>query len=88
MSTPYEIPTHCPKCQHTPVTEFVYGLIRRPSHELERDIQAGRKALAGCVLSAESPAYGCRACRWTVTTEDACHPAIVRAKKALRDEPE
>lgn len=65
------IPDSCPQCGHEPVTEVVYGLIRSISPTLRQELQSTRKKLGGCVIRAQAPAYGCLACDWTVTREDA-----------------
>lgn len=78
---PYVVPDTCPACGHSPVTEVVYGLVRRISPALQAELDSGRKVLGGCVISAEAPAYGCRACGWTCSQEDAHHPlAMIRRK--------
>ena len=65
------IPTTCPQCGHAPVTEVIYGLIRDISPELQADIRAQRKRLGGCVIGPGAPAYGCLACNWTVSLDEA-----------------
>ena len=59
--TEYAVPSECPRCGHSPITEVIYGLIRRQSAALKRDLASGRKALGGCLVG--DIAYGCRACQ-------------------------
>ena len=78
-----DIPEACPECGSSPVTEAVYGLIRKISPELKRDLKSGRKKLMGCSVSLDSPAYGCLSCGWTVSKQDG-DPEYVAAMEAMR----
>ena len=78
-----DIPEACPECGHSPVTEAVYGLRRKISPALKRDLEAGKKKLMGCSVSLDSPAYGCLSCGWTVSKQDG-DPEYVAAMEAMR----
>ena len=83
---PYVVPSECPECQHEPVTEVLYGLMRKISPALQADLKAKRKKLGGCVMDVQaSPAYGCLHCGWTETLEQAEHPLALMAQQMEKE---
>ena len=84
MSDAYVVPETCPQCDHEPVTEIIYGLVRKPSKALQADIRAGRKVLGGCVTTEGVTAYICRACGWKQSIEDANHP-LAQLREHLKE---
>lgn len=72
MSETNAVPLNCPQCGHAPVTEMIYGLQRgKRTKAFQRELNVGRKAIAGCVMTSEAPAYLCRGCGWRVSLKDA-----------------
>lgn len=51
----------CPKCGSAKVAAIKYGL---PAfdEELERELEAGRVVLGGCVITGDDPEWQCNEC--------------------------
>ena len=54
-------PVRCPTCGHSPVASILWGL---PvfSEKLEKDLDAGRMTLGGCIVSGDDPEWKCQKC--------------------------
>lgn len=58
----------CPACGSRDVAAIQYGLPMF-SQDLERDLEAGERALGGCVVWSEMPDCRCNACRAEFTED-------------------
>lgn len=54
-------PRTCPNCGSSRIADILYGLPYY-SEELERDIEAGRIVLGGCLISENNPSWICADC--------------------------
>ena len=52
---------NCPQCGSSNVAAIMYGLPDF-NDELERELEAGRVVLGGCVISGEDPKWQCNEC--------------------------
>ena len=55
-------PDVCPKCGSKNIVHIQYGLVN-PDEMLIGDIFEGRTVLGGCMITPDSPAWACVACR-------------------------
>jgi hypothetical protein len=54
-------PDNCPECGSWRFAAILYGLLAQ-SPELDRDLEAGRIVLGGCVVTDYDPAWQCVDC--------------------------
>jgi predicted RNA-binding Zn-ribbon protein involved in translation (DUF1610 family) len=54
-------PKECPKCGKKKIAEYLYGM---PAYteSMQKDIDAGKIILGGCMVSDDNPQYKCQAC--------------------------
>jgi hypothetical protein len=59
------VPTECPACGGPRVASILYGLPDF-SPELDRELDAGRIVLGGCIVCDDDPEWACEDCghRW------------------------
>jgi rubrerythrin len=61
MFTSHEKPEKCPSCGSGKVAQILWGY---PAYdeEMEKDLEAGRIILGGCVVSGNDPSWQCVKC--------------------------
>ncbi|MFW7340011.1 hypothetical protein V0R37_00515 [Pollutimonas sp. H1-120] len=55
-------PTACPRCNHSPVAEILYGFPNFEDESLKMAVNEGRVALGGCVMGEAQPTWKCSNC--------------------------
>ncbi|HEX9935359.1 MAG TPA: hypothetical protein VGB38_09200 [bacterium] len=57
-------PEKCPKCGSPRVADILYGL--QVFHKVEKDIEAGRIVLGGCIVDNNNPEWQCVECKTNI----------------------
>jgi len=64
-------PIKCPACGSPNVVRIMYGM---PSYEAFLDSKAGKIILGGCVMSENSPIWGCIDCKTKIYRKMSVEP--------------
>lgn len=57
------MPRHkCPRCGSRKNATLLYGLPALPTQAVERELELGRIAFAGCVVTGDDPRWHCTSC--------------------------
>jgi len=54
-------PRKCPECGFDKVARILYGM-QAYTPELEKDLEEGKVALGGCIVTPENPTWQCVTC--------------------------
>jgi hypothetical protein len=58
-----DVPRHkCPRCGSRKNATLQYGLPAAPTPEVQRELDLGRIAFAGCVVTFNDPRWSCNSC--------------------------
>lgn len=52
----------CPRCGSRKNATLLYGLTEVPTGEVQRELDLGRIAFAGCVVTGHDPRWACNSC--------------------------
>ncbi len=56
-------PKECPKCNHSPVAEIIWGLPDFKNPEFQKSLSEGKVEIEGCCISGDEPTWRCGKCR-------------------------